>query len=126
MFQAFVALVAVGSECRSFQEAFRHFYVGIKEMLVDGTSAHVLETACFIRYVFIDREETFTVAMGFYDCCDLAHQIGLLSSEGNLVSDDVKELPTEDIQQIFLRSGMAGIFDILNTANEISKNVSTR
>lgn len=121
MFQAIVALQPVGDVCKTFPEAFKNFHTGVSDMIAGGTSRQVLETACFIRYVFTAEEREFQTQMDFYDCCDLASDIGLLSDDGKLQEGATREVPIQDIQNIFLRKTteeIVGMLDMADAARE--------
>lgn len=118
MFQAMVALVAVGNECETFQEAFKHFFEGVNNLVAGGTSRQVLETTCFIRYVFTVESQVLNTQMDFYDCCYLAHEIGLLNNAGDLQERAAREISIEDIQSRFLQSTVMEIYGVLDMVDK--------
>ncbi|HBI25648.1 MAG: hypothetical protein UT41_C0001G0232 [Candidatus Wolfebacteria bacterium GW2011_GWC2_39_22] len=124
MFQVIVAMITVGTECATFQEAFRRFHAEVTKMVVKGTSRQVLETACFIRYVFTSEGEELNTQLYFYACCDLAHEIGLLSDDGEL--EELAIAPSvERIQAVFYRSTVIEVSATLKMADRIQKSVLT-
>ncbi|KKT43622.1 MAG: hypothetical protein UW32_C0001G0214 [Candidatus Wolfebacteria bacterium GW2011_GWE2_44_13] len=120
MFQVVVAMMAVGTECASFQEAFKRFYAEVKRMVVEGTSRQVLETACFIRYVFTSEGEELNTQLYFYACCDLAHEIGLLRDDGEL--EELVIAPSvERIQAVFYRNTVIEISRVMRVADKVKE-----
>jgi len=69
----------VGRE-ESFGQAFMVFYKTIKDKNPDGMSLYTLEAACWI-----ENGTTKFLPIGFYDACEMARGIGLLSEDGHLV-----------------------------------------
>ena len=68
----------VGRE-ESFEQAFMVFYKTIKDKNPDGINLQALDTC------WIENETTKFLPIGFYDACEMAREIDLLSEDGRLV-----------------------------------------
>lgn len=106
-------MIPVGNPHKTFEDAFRQFYAEVKKMLAEGTSWQVLETMCFIMYEFTEGRTEFYTMMGFYDCKDLAYQMGLMYGEGELAEKPSSPISIEDIQETFMRNTSMEIYEIL-------------
>jgi hypothetical protein len=119
MFKVTIAMVVVGDECESFEKAFKKFYEELNKLVESETSRQVLETACFIQYVFDDEGDTLITMLDFYGCCDLASQIGLLSDNGDLKEQASNEVSIKDIQNAFLKNTAMEISAILEMVDNV-------
>lgn len=81
MFKVMIGLKDVSSH-KTFVEAYKDFFHGIKQALEGGTSWQMLETTNFITYTFDQFGTTYKGAMDFYTARDFAYDIGLMVGEG--------------------------------------------
>ncbi|MES2006592.1 MAG: hypothetical protein V4436_00620 [Patescibacteria group bacterium] len=84
----------------TFKEAVGDFMRRMKEMVGEGTSKQVLESACFITMKNGDRS---SLPVDFYAVRDFAHEVGLTDKASEPIADAPEPSGT-NLRQIFIIS----------------------
>ena len=96
MFKVVIMLEDVSTH-ETFAEAFAEFYRKTKQLVEEGTTWQVLESANFIVHTMQIGFEKVDVPMNFYLAKDLAHSAGLLTDNGKL-ADPLPEVPSPFVE----------------------------